>query len=92
VKPLEHDSNLGVRYVALYFTGIVALMGMFVFVWCAMWKIYIDVPMLLVLSNVTIAAVSSFTTLLTGRTVSQLNQQSDVKNIPQISNGGQSTV
>jgi hypothetical protein len=84
MKPIDHDSNLGVRYVALYFTGVVALMGMATFCWCGIWKIYLDVPQLLVLSNITIAAVSSFTTLLTGRTVSQLNQQSEVKNQPLI--------
>lgn len=80
--------NDPVRIIALNFTGVISLMGMFVFVWCAMWKIYIDVPMLLVLSNITIAAVSAFTTLLTGKTVSQLNQNSDVKNQPQIAADG----
>lgn len=67
---------------ALWFTGVVALMGMFTFCWCGIWKIYLDVPQLLVLSNITVGAVSSFTTLLTGRTIAQLNQQSDVKNHP----------
>lgn len=70
------------RITALWFTGVVALLGMAIFGWCAVWKIYIDVPMMLVLSNITIAAVSAFTTLLTGRNVAQLNQQSDVKNQP----------
>ena len=68
----------------MWFTGIVSLLGMVTFGLCAIWKIYIDVPMLLVLSNVTVGAVSAFTTLLTGRTVAQLNQNSDVKNQPQI--------
>jgi len=72
------------QITALWFTGIVALMGMATFCWCGIWKIYLDVPQLLVLSNVTVGAVSSFTTLLTGRTIAQLNQQSDVKNQPQI--------
>lgn len=76
-----------IRHIALYFTGVIALMGMFTFCWCGIWKIYLDVPQLLVLSNITIAAVSSFTTLLTGRTVSQLNQNSEVKNQPQIGDG-----
>jgi exosome complex RNA-binding protein Rrp42 (RNase PH superfamily) len=73
-----------VRLTALWFTGVVALLGMVIFGCCAIWKIYIDVPMMLVLSNITIAAVSAFTTLLTGRNVAQLNQQSEVKNQPQI--------
>jgi hypothetical protein len=75
--------NDPVRLTALWFTGVVALLGMFIFGWCAMFKIYIDVPMMLVLSNITIAAVSAFTTLLTGRNVAQINQGSDVKNSPQ---------
>lgn len=72
-----------VQLTALWFTGIISVLGMVIFGWCAIWKIYIDVPMMLVLSNITIAAVSAFTTLLTGRSVAQLNQQSDVRNQPQ---------
>ncbi len=65
------------RLIALYFTGAVAIMGMFTFSWCAIFKIYIDVPMLLVLQAVTVGGVSSFTMLLTGRTLGQLAQPSD---------------
>jgi hypothetical protein len=72
-----------IQTTALYFTGLIAVLGMATFCWCGIWKIYLDVPMLLVLSNITVGAVSSFTTLLTGRTIAQLNQQSDVKNQPQ---------
>jgi hypothetical protein len=72
-----------IQTTALYFTGLIAVLGMATFCWCGIWKIYLDVPMLLVLSNITVGAVSSFTTLLTGRTIAQLNQQSDVKNSPQ---------
>lgn len=72
-----------IQLTALWFTGVIAVLGMVIFGWCAIWKIYIDVPMMLVLSNITIAAVSAFTTLLTGRSVAQLNQQSDVTNQPQ---------
>lgn len=76
--------STAIQLTALYFTGFIAAMGMATFCWCSIWKIYLDVPMLLVLSNVTVGAVSSFTTLLTGRTIAQLNQGSDVKNQPQI--------
>lgn len=69
--------------VALLVSGLAALWGMFVMGWCAIWKIYVDVPMLLVLSNIVTGIVSCITTLLVGRTISQLNQQSDVKNQPQ---------
>jgi hypothetical protein len=75
--------STAIQLIALYFTGAIAIIGMTTFCWCAIWKIYLDVPMLLVLSNVTVGSVSSFTTLLTGRTVAQLNQNSDVKNQPQ---------
>lgn len=71
------------RLLAMWFTGIVALMGMATLCWTAIAKIYIDVPMLLVISNTTVGAVSVFSTLLVGRTVAQLNQNSDVKNQPQ---------
>lgn len=73
-----------IQLTALWFTGAVAVMGMLIFGWSVIWKIYIDVPMMLVLSNITIAAVSAFTTLLTGRSVAQLNQQSSVSNKPLI--------
>jgi hypothetical protein len=68
-------TNTVIQLTALYFTGLIALIGMVTFCLCGIWKIYLDVPLLLVLSNVTIGAASSFTTLLTGRTISQLNQQ-----------------
>lgn len=69
---------------ALLIAGLTAMWGMFVMGWCAMWKIYVEVPMLLVLSNIVTGIVSCITTLLVGRTIAQLNQQSQVKNTPQI--------
>ncbi len=69
---------------ALIFSGVIAVWGIFVLGWCTMLKIYVDVPMLLVLSNVVVGIASSLTTLLVGRSIAQLNQQSDVKNEPQI--------
>jgi hypothetical protein len=72
------------KLIALLVAGLVGLWGMFVMGWCTMYKIYIDVPMLLVLSNIVTGVVSSLTTLLVGRTIAQLNQQSEVKNQPQI--------
>jgi hypothetical protein len=73
-----------IQVIALAFTGIVAIIGMLTLCVCALYKIYIEPVMMIVLSNITVAAVSSFTTLLVGRTVSQLNQNSEVKNQPQI--------
>lgn len=54
------------------FTGLIAVITTVFFCLFGLWKIYIDVPLLLVLSNIAIGALSSLTTLLVGRTVSQL--------------------
>lgn len=62
------------KHVALIIAGLIAIWGMFVMGWCAIWKIYVDVPMLLVLSNIVTGIASSITTLLVGRTIAQLNQ------------------
>lgn len=82
---MKPQTNI-LQFTALWFTGIIAFMGMFTFCFCAIYKIYLDQPMMLVLSNVTVGSSSVFATLLTGRTISQLNQQSDVKNSPQTDN------
>lgn len=66
-----------IQIAVAMFTGLIALIGTVFLNLFALWKIYIDVPVLLVLSNVTIGALSSLTTLLVGRTVSQLNQAAD---------------
>lgn len=89
MKPPNQNT---VQLTALYFTGIITLLGMTTFCWCSIWKIYLDVPMLLVLSNITVGCASSFTTLLTGRTIAQLNQQSEVKNQPQIQSNTETTL
>lgn len=86
-NPVSHREPL--KMVALLISGLTATWGMFVMGWCAIWKIYIDVPMLLVLSNIVTGIVSCITTLLVGRTISQLNQQSEVKNQPQTQIGEQ---
>lgn len=74
------------KIYSLLIAGLVAIWGMFVMGWCTMQKIYIDVPMLLVLSNIVTGIASSITTLLVGRTIAQLNQQSDVTNKPLVEN------
>ncbi len=65
------------KMTALMISGLVVLWGMFVMGWCSIRQIYIDVPMLLVLSNIVTGIVSCITTLLVGRTVAQLNQSAD---------------
>lgn len=71
---MTFDNRDKLKMVALYVSGLVVLWGMFVMGWCAMREIYIDVPMLLVLSNIVTGIVSCITTLLVGRTIAQLNQ------------------
>lgn len=65
------------KHVALLIAGLIAIWGMFVMGWCAINKIYIDVPMLLVLSNIVTGIASSITTILVGRTIAQLNQSDE---------------
>jgi hypothetical protein len=47
--------------------------------WCALKSIYIDVPLLVIVSNIVTGIISSITTLLVGRTLSQLNQSADTE-------------
>ncbi len=70
------------KLYSLLCASLVVLWGMFVMGWCTIYKIYIDVPMLLVLSNIVTGITSCITTILVGRTIAQLNQQSDVSNKP----------
>lgn len=66
--------------------AFLSLIGLATFCWCAIARIYIDVPLMTVLNSIVSALIGSLTTLLVGRTVQQLNQNSDVKNQPQIEN------
>lgn len=70
-------SREALKHIALCIAGLIAVWGAFVMGWCAIKSIYIDVPMLLVLSNLVMGIASSITTLLVGRTLAQLNQSGD---------------
>lgn len=85
------NPNDKLKIYSLLFAGLIAIWGMFVMGWCTMQKIYIDVPMLLVLSNIVTGIASSITTILVGRTIAQLNQQSDVTNKPLVENQPEKT-
>lgn len=63
-----------IKTLALLVAGLIGTWGMFVMGWCAMFKIYVDTPMLLVLSNIVTGIASSITTILVGRSIAQLNQ------------------
>lgn len=66
--------------------ALLSMVGMTTLCLCAFWKIYIEPVMMIALNSLTCGLAGSLTTLLVGRTVSQLNQNSDVKNTPQIQN------
>lgn len=63
--------------VAMMLAGVIALWCSFIIGWCTMWKIYIEIPVLFVLSNTVTGIASCITTVLVGRTLAQLNQGSD---------------
>jgi peptidoglycan biosynthesis protein MviN/MurJ (putative lipid II flippase) len=56
--------------------GAVLIAGMLAFalMWCAMYKIYIDVPQLMAISTILGGIGGALTTILVGRSISQLNQ------------------
>src|SRR4051812_39978093 len=73
-----------IQMVAIIVAGLIGAGGMFAFVWCAIWKIYMDGPMLIAINSVVSNIAGSLTMVFAARKISQLNQQSDVKNSPQI--------
>lgn len=76
-KPVDDREKL--KLVALGIAGLVAAWFAFVIGWCTMWKIYIDIPVLFVLSNAVTGITSCITTILVGRTLAQLNQGADTE-------------
>ncbi len=72
MNPLDNRDKL--KMVALLMSGLVAVWGMFVMGWCAMWKIYVDTPLLMALSNILSGIGGALTTILVGRNIAQLNQ------------------
>lgn len=65
------------KQFALSIAGLIAVWCMFIIGWCTMWKIYIEIPVLFVLSNMATGITSCITTILVGRTLAQLNQGAD---------------
>jgi len=66
-----------VQIIAVVSAGIISAMLAWALMWCAMWKIYIDVPLLMALSNILSGIGGAITTILVGRSISQLNQSDD---------------
>jgi hypothetical protein len=63
-----------VQIIAVISAGVISAMLAWALMWCAMWKIYIDVPLLMALSNILSGIGGAITTILVGRSISQLNQ------------------
>ncbi len=63
-----------VQVLAVVAAGVIAWMLAFALMWCAMFKIYIDVPQLMALSNILSGIGGALTTILVGRSIAQLNQ------------------
>jgi hypothetical protein len=63
-----------VQIIAVIAAGFIAWLLAFALMWCAMWKIYIDIPLLMALSNILSGIGGALTTILVGRSLAQLNQ------------------
>lgn len=73
IPSLSNRPNI-VQVFAVIAAGIIAIMLAFALVWCAMFKIYIDVPQLMAISTILGGIGGALTTILVGRSISQLNQ------------------
>ena len=72
IIPSSKPTN--VQVIAVLGACIMSCGGMFAFVWCAMFKVYMDAPMLIALSSITSGIAGALTTVLVGRSIPQLNQ------------------
>lgn len=63
-----------VQIIAVIAASVIAFTMAFGLVWCTMWKIYIDVPQLMAISNILSGIAGALTTILVGRSLTQLNQ------------------
>lgn len=63
-----------VQIIAVIAAGFIAWLLAFSLMWCAMFKIYIDVPQLMAISNILSGIGGALTTILVGRSIAQLNQ------------------
>jgi hypothetical protein len=63
-----------VQVIAVLAAAIIAWLLAFALMWCAMWKIYIDVPQLMAISNILSGIGGALTTVLVGKSIAQLNQ------------------
>jgi hypothetical protein len=66
-----------VQIIAVTGSVVLAVVGMVALSWCVINKIYIDSTLLISISTITGGVASSLTTILVGRTISNLNQVND---------------
>lgn len=76
-----------IQLFAVIFSGLIAAGGMFAFVFCSVWKIYMDPPMLIAVSSIVSNITGALTMVFATRKIAQLNQNSQVKNAPQTQTG-----
>lgn len=81
--PQQPPVSEKVQLLAVVFCGMIAAGGMFGFVFCMCWKIYIDAPMLIAVSTTIGNITGSLCMVFAIRKIAQLNQNSQVKNSPQ---------
>ena len=74
--PSSQRPNI-VQIFAVIAAGIIAWMLAFALMWCAMWKIYIDVPQLMAISNILSGIGGALTTILVGKSLTQLNHSDE---------------
>jgi hypothetical protein len=63
-----------VQLVAVMAASLIAVTMAYSLMWCAIWKVYIDTPLLMAISNILSGIGGALTTILVGRSLAQLNQ------------------
>ena len=72
--PNVNQKPTSVQVIAVTAGSIIAGLGIAALGWCAIWKIFIDAPLLISISNITSGVAGALTTILVGRSIAQLNQ------------------
>lgn len=63
-----------IQVIAVVSSSLIALLLAFAIMWCAIWKIYVEPTMLMLIGTVVGGIGGALTTILVGRSISQLNQ------------------
>jgi hypothetical protein len=63
-----------IQIIAVVGAVLIAITLSFAIMWCAIWKIYIDPSMQMLMGTILGGIAGALTTILVGRTIPQLNQ------------------